>query len=89
MFDAIFFNKFTICFPQYKHQSVNINILSRKKVVEKLNKRKIKNLKSIIYSYYTNNAKIKELQRRQKKIINIGSIQKTLNLIRKCYEKRY
>jgi len=89
MFDAIFFNKFTICFPQYKHQSVNINILSKKKVVEKLNKRKIKNLKNIIYSYYENNDKIKELQKRQKKIINERSIQKTLNLIRKCYEKRY
>ncbi len=87
MFDSIFFNKFTICIPQYRHQSININILNKKKIIKKLNVKKIKNVHKIIKSYYRNKANFSKLQKRQKKIINIRSIQNTLNLIYKCYEK--
>jgi len=87
MFDSIFFNKFTICFPQYKHQAKNINILCKKKVITKMNLDNLHKLNDIIFFYYKNKREKKIIQKKQKKIINSKLMLRTLNLIYKCYEK--
>ncbi len=83
MFDAIYFNKTIISIPQYKHQLRNINILSKKKVVYKLN---INNITKI--NFLLNNINQKKFyQIGNNSILNSKLINKTLNKIYKQYEE--
>jgi spore coat polysaccharide biosynthesis predicted glycosyltransferase SpsG len=82
MFDAIYFNKKTVIIPQYEHQNENINILSKKKVIYKMNYKNFNKINSIL-SFFEN----KEIKKKQKQIINYSLMKKTFNLIFKCYER--
>ena len=86
VFDAIYFNKIIIAIPQYKHQLINLNCLSKEKVciLIKIDKNFEKNFHNKIQEILSLSLKEKKLiYNRQKKIIYHKS---QINILNKIYD---
>ena len=90
LFDKILNKKKTICIPQYKHQVINAEKISKTRAINYLNSENKKfdeNLVNLILKIYKDEIYLKKINTIQERIIDIKEVKNTLELISKTYAR--
>ena len=90
LFDTILNKKKTICIPQYKHQVINAEKISKTRAINYLNSENKKfdeNLVNLILKIYKDEIYLKKINTIQERIIDIKKVKNNLELISKTYAK--